>query len=198
MVIIKGRFVKLRRLKSADLTHVIRWHQDKELMRYYDRLPVHGSHELEQEFKNYLNLKSRLDFLVETQNGTPIGLVYLKKIHWKDRNCELHVIIGEAQYKKFLYGCEAELLLLRYAFENLNMHKVYGRAMEFATEAIRLIKAAGFVEEAVLRNRVYQGGRFWDVLIFGLLNREFDGFVASAWGKRLCKLFHFSNRTCCE
>jgi len=40
--------------------------------------------------------------------------------------------------------------------------------------AIRCYRRAGFREEGRLRQRVYRKGKYWDVLLMGILREEFE------------------------
>lgn len=190
---IKGRTVNLRRMRLNDLTFIVNWWQNQELMRYYDRLPIHSPLELSEEIRKNIGASHRLDFVIETKSVDPIGLIYLSNINLSDRHCEMHIMIGEADRKNLFPGAEAGFLLLRYAFNHLNMNKVYGRVMEFATEAERLLIAIGFSEEAILRKIVCQKGRLWDLRIYGLLYREFEAILRKPKGKR-----YLARSTCRE
>ena len=181
---IKGRTVNLRRLKIDDLPNILKWRQDAELARYYDELPIHMPLEIEQEIRTKISSPDRLDLVIETKKGEAIGVVFLRNIRWKDRNAELHAMVGEKDKRYIFFGAEALFLLLLYAFRRLNMHKIYGRMIEYAKEAEALMKDVGFEKEAVLRKFIYQKGRYWDFYIYRLLDREFEEFLKSKKGKR--------------
>jgi RimJ/RimL family protein N-acetyltransferase len=181
---IRGRTIDLKKLRMKDLSYILKWWQNQDLMRFYDRLPVHSPQELKEELMRNISASNRLDFLIETKTSEPVGITYLEKINWRDRHCKLHVMIGQTDQKNMFFGAEAEFHLLRYAFHQLNMHKVYGSVMEYASAAERLMKDMGFIEEAVLKDLSYQNGRYWDVHLYGLLDREFDAFINTSKGKR--------------
>jgi RimJ/RimL family protein N-acetyltransferase len=181
---IKGRTVDLRRLKIDDLSYILKWRQDAELTRYYDELPINMPLEIEQEIRTKISSPDRLDLIIETKKEETIGVVFLRNIRWKDRNAELHVMVGDKDKRYIFFGAEALFLLLLYAFRKLNMHKIYGQMIEYAKEAGALIKEVGFEKEAVFRRFIYQKGRYWDLYIYGLLDREFEDFLKNKKGNR--------------
>lgn len=181
---IRGRTVNLRRPKLDDLPNLIKWRQDADLSRYYDILPINMSSELAQELRNNIGSSHRLDFIIETKKGQPMGIAYLKNIRWDDRNAELHTMAGDKDKRHIVLGAEAVFLLLIYAFRQLNIHKIHGRVIEYAKEAEDLMKEVGFVKEAVLRKLVFQKGQYWDVYIYGLLDREFKEFLDGEKGRK--------------
>jgi RimJ/RimL family protein N-acetyltransferase len=186
---IKGSTVNLRRLKIDDLPYILKWRQDAELSRYYDELPINMPVEIEQEIHTKISSPNRLDLIIETKKGEAIGVVFLRNIRWKDRNAELHAMVGEKDKRHIFFGVEAEFLLLLYAFRKLNMHKIYGRMIEYAKEQEALVKEIGFEKEVVFRKFIYQKGRYWDLYIYGLLDREFEEFLKSKKGKRYLTAF---------
>ena len=181
---IKGRTVNLRRLTIEDMPKVFEWWQDIELMKYYDELPVNSPLEIEHELRLNINTTNRIDFIIETKKKEPIGRIFLSKINWKNRHSELHIMIGDKSKKNMFFGAEAGFLLMLYAFHQLNMHKIYGRMMEYAKEVETLQKEIGFRKEAVLKNKYFQKGRYWDFFIYGLLDREFENLLNSSKGQK--------------
>ena len=71
-----------------------------------------------------------------------------------------------------------------YAFEKMNMRKIYGRFIEYASESKALIQAVGFQKEAVWRDYFYQKGRRWDFHVYGLLKRDFEVFLKTPKGRK--------------
>jgi UDP-4-amino-4,6-dideoxy-N-acetyl-beta-L-altrosamine N-acetyltransferase len=61
---------------------------------------------------------------------------------------------------------------LRHAFERLGFHKVCGRALSGNLPSVKLHRRLGFREEGVLREQHFDGGRYHDVVYFGLLRAE--------------------------
>lgn len=172
-----GRTIILRRFRQGDEATLVKWFQNLELLMYYDHLPPPTYSQIVSKLKQRLNTNHRLDLIIENKKGEPVGTVYLKKIDWKNRHAELHILIAEKKDQGRLYGAEAAFLLLRHAFRELNLNKIYCRTIEYAEEVQRLIHLCGFKKEAVCRNLIYQQGKYWDVNIYGMLKNEFEKFV---------------------
>lgn len=182
---IKGRTVNLRKISvSADMPKIFEWYQDKELMKYYDELPVGAYFEIEHILRQNMTANDRIDFIIETKKNEQIGRLYLNRINWADRNLEIHTMIGEKNKRNYFFGAEAAFLALLYSFHQLGMHKVYGRLLEYANEAESLQKELGFTKEAVLKKRYFQKGRYQDAVLYGLLDREFETFLGSPKGQK--------------
>lgn len=63
---------------------------------------------------------------------------------------------------------------LRYAFEQMELHKICGQALAFNEPSICFHRALGFLQEGLLRDQYYDGQGFHDVLCFGLLKSEWQ------------------------
>ena len=177
----------------SDLPKVIEWWQDKELLKYYDELPVNSPSEMEHILRQNISAIDRIDYIIETKKKEPIGRVYLSRINREDRNLEIHTMVGEKNRRNMFFGAEAAFLILLHAFHRLGMHKVYGRVLEYAKEAESLQKEMGFTKEAVLKKRYFQKGKYRDAFLYGLLDREFEDLLKSPKGQ---KYFAASQGSC--
>src|SRR5262249_25879206 len=63
--------------------------------------------------------------------------------------------------------------LLRFAFDELNLHRVVLDVDERNERAIAAYKKCGFVEEGRLRDDRYAGGRYWATVVMGVMAEEF-------------------------
>lgn len=188
---ISGRLVNLKRLGLDYLPYIYKWRNDQQLMSFYGLFPCASMAKIEQTVNKDMESGNRLDLIVETVKGDVIGAAWLERIDWRMRTCDLNMMIGEDDYRSKLYGAEAEFLLLKYSMHELNMHKVHAKIVEFARESQKLVREAGFKKEAVLRQAVYQNGKYWDIVVFGLLQQEFEKFLNSPRGHKYLRM---SNR----
>ena len=60
-----------------------------------------------------------------------------------------------------------------FAFEMLNMNRVYGEVLETNTGALKLDDLT-MTREGVKRQACYQSGRYLDSVMFGLLREEWE------------------------
>lgn len=69
---------------------------------------------------------------------------------------------------------EAMVFSLEYAFNILNMHRIYGKCLAEHKVSPHLLVALGFSKEGEHRDAVYQNGRFYNVLDFALLQEDYE------------------------
>jgi len=86
---------------------------------------------------------------------------------------ELQIRIGDAADRGRGVGSEAVGLLLRFAFDDLNLQRVQLHVFADNAAAIRVYEKAGFVREGVLRQAAHIGGKYVDVVLMGILREDY-------------------------
>ena len=99
---------------------------------------------------------------------TPVGVISLMNISRANSSADLSIIVGEGEDRERGLGSEAIRLLLRYAFEELGLHRVGLSVFEFNETAISAYKKLGFREEGRLRQAVNRGGTFYDAILMSI------------------------------
>ena len=168
-----GPLVVLRPLRSADRARSVRWRNDPDIrdniLGY--RFPI--TEEMEADWVEAVlkdQSRTRVVLAIEDKSdGALVGFVYLNNIDWFARNAEFGILIGERSRHGKGLAREALSLIANYAFESLNLHKLYLRVVAFNNQALRLYRAFGFVDEGVQRQQAYLRGRYYDVVLMGLI-----------------------------
>jgi RimJ/RimL family protein N-acetyltransferase len=81
-------------------------------------------------------------------------------------------MLGEPEEWGKGYGSEATRLVLRYAFETLNLNRVWLHVYEYNERGLRAYEKAGFRREGRLRQEMFRDGRYWDTIVMGILRDE--------------------------
>lgn len=84
------------------------------------------------------------------------------------------IVIGEKEYWNRGYGSDALRTLLRFAFEELNLHRVFLHVFDFNERAIRCYEKVGFRHEGRLRQARFTEGRYVDELVMAVLREEWE------------------------
>jgi RimJ/RimL family protein N-acetyltransferase len=117
-------------------------------------------------------------FGIQAKDGTPLGDI---AINWSlphHRVGMLGAAIGEPGYWGGGYGTDALLLMLDYAFDWLDYHKLWLGTMALNARVLRQMEKVGFRQEARLRDEWYVDGRWQDGVLFGMLQTEWSGRAA--------------------
>lgn len=101
-----------------------------------------------------------------------IGFVSLSNILLRSQRAIIGIGIPQASDRQHGYGREALNLIIEYAFDHLNLHKLNLEVHSFNTSTIKLYEQLGFVREGVNREAIPQGGQWYDEYQYGLLASE--------------------------
>ena len=171
-----GKTVVLRELRGEDLPDLRAWMTDGPTADMLgDRFTRPQTWEQTEEY-----LRERLEgaaggahfAIAEPEKLRYLGEISLTGVDAVARRARLTVVLKpECQGRG--YGTEAVRLMLRYAFDYLNLERVALAVQADNPRAIRAYEKAGFVHEGRLRREVYRAGKYVDVLMMGILREEF-------------------------
>lgn len=169
--------VRLRALTITDLQLTLKWHNQPEIVEMYSGHPFPVNEEMEMKW--YENVtKSNVPISVfgieHIIDSKLIGLTVLKGINFINSSTETAIYIGDNEYKGKGLSNQALRLTLDFAFSKLGLHRVWLKVRSDNTPALRLYDRIGFVKEGVLREAVYKNGKYFDVAILSLLEREYS------------------------
>lgn len=105
----------------------------------------------------------------------PIGFIALEGINWINGDCWVGVGIGERDYWGKGYGTDAMNVILRFAFCQLNLHRVSLSVFDYNPRAMRSYEKAGFIREGVEPQFVERDGQRYDLVLMGILQSEWKG-----------------------
>jgi len=180
---IEGKIVRLRALEPGDLERAYAWVNDREVTRYLMlRYPMSRSDEEKwlEESSGKNGFRRNVRFAIETKDGTHIGNTGLHFISPEDRCAELGIMIGDKSFWSNGYGTDAIVTLLRFAFDQMNLHRVALGVFPFNERGIACYRKCGFIEEGRNRENIYKDGRYHDIIRMGILRDEFEQLHGAA------------------
>lgn len=101
-----------------------------------------------------------------------LGGTGLHKITWVHRHAEWGIYIGKPEQWGKGYGREMARMMLKYAFETLNLNRVMLRVNADNAGGIKAYEAAGYKREGVLRKAMFVEGQYMDTLLMAVLREE--------------------------
>jgi RimJ/RimL family protein N-acetyltransferase len=127
--------------------------------------------------------KNLFHFTIRTRDENRLlGFARVYWIEWTHGNGNLKLAIGDAQDRNKGYGSEALNLLLRLAFDELNLYRLSATMGEDNPAALHIFHKFGFVEEVRRRKAILRDGRTWDLIHVGLLHDEWHPASLSVEG----------------
>ena len=158
-----------------------KWTHDSAFMRMYEINPARPmsaaivKKQYEKLEKQVEEDKNLYHFMIRAkEDDRLIGKAAIQWIEWTNGNAWVHLGIGSAQDQRKGYGSQALSMLVRFAFAELNLFRLSARVPEYNQEAISLFSKFSFVEEVRRRQALDRDGRRWDLIVFGLLNSEWQ------------------------
>jgi len=155
------------------------WHIDSEysrlldsaVARFYSKKATQSFLEKEfekEEFNSFI-------FIIRTlAEDRMIGFLDLDGILWNQGDAFVGIGLGERQFWGKGYGTDAMRVLLRFAFTELNFHRISLNVFEFNPRAIHSYEKAGFKVEGRARKVLNRGGQRWDLIFMGILRHEWE------------------------
>jgi RimJ/RimL family protein N-acetyltransferase len=176
-----GHKVRLTALDKKDIPTLMRWHQDTAYLRLQDSRPALPRTEATTAawLDEVDQSKDGFTFAVRLlDNNALIGTAGLDEIEWPHQVGEFFIGIGERQNWRQGYGADASRLVLAYAFEELNLHRVQLTVFSYNEAAIALYEKMGFKREGVFRQFLQRDGQRdgqrHDMYLYGLLRPEWE------------------------
>lgn len=172
---ISGKKINLRGLRKEDLELYKSWCENPKATMYMETgfRPLNEA-EMEGLYKISTGNNENIVFVIEeASTGHPIGIVGLYLLQWICRRAEFRILIGDHTKHGKGYGTEANVLLLDYAFNKLNMEIVYLGVNTENVGAVKSYERAGFQHEGTRRKMVYRNGRYYDLFMMSILRDEY-------------------------
>ena len=170
---IAGQKITLRAIEKRDVEVLRNWRNHPEMRKYlFSHMPVSEIQQAGWYERSASDTRNQI-LMVDDPTGQTVGYVQLSRIDYKNRSVEIGGHLSpEAQGQG--YGRDAFHTLMRFAFRQMNMHRVSLEVFDFNDRAIALYKKLGFHEEGRLRDAVFQDGRYYDIVVMSILESEFS------------------------
>ena len=104
-----------------------------------------------------------------------VGWVSLSHIDKKNKSaCHHGIVIGDNEYRDGTAMFETMLLSMDYAFSVLKLHRLYGSCLSEHKVSPFMLLALGFSIEGRQREAVFRKGKYYDVLNFSIIEKEYN------------------------
>jgi RimJ/RimL family protein N-acetyltransferase len=173
-----GERVDLRGLTRQDSPGIFAIFGDSEVMEFWSSPPLRnleGAVALIDDIHGLFGSRSLFQWGI-CLRGTEevIGTCTLFKHDRAHRRAEIGFALRRTAWGQGL-GTEALGLLLRFAFDSLDLHRVEADTDPKNERSLRMLERQGFKKEGYLRERWHHLGRLHDAIVLGLLRTEWTG-----------------------
>ncbi|HUP49690.1 MAG TPA: GNAT family protein [Thermoanaerobaculia bacterium] len=167
---IAGEHVILRAFEREDAERCYRWMNDPNIVRTLKgRYPIAFS--TEEEWLERAMTPGALErhFAIERkEDRTHIGNASIHDIDWVSRTAWFGLFIGEPAAWNRGFGSDAIETLVRFAFEEMNLHKLRINIFDYNERARHVLQSRGFVQEGKLARDFYREGEWHDIVILSV------------------------------
>lgn len=172
-MIIRGEKVNLRPVAPADLERLVAWSQDPEVSQFLDGDYPVSLEDASEWLHKVLGDRHNKRWAILTKGGRLIGDVELDHITWRSGDAELRICIGEKNFWNQGFGTDAVQTLLRQAFSEMRLNRIYLRVFADNVRAIRCYTKSGFRKEGRLE-RLDQSGTPREIFLMRILRTEYE------------------------
>ena len=101
-----------------------------------------------------------------------IGECGVNEINWYNMKAFLGIVIGESEYWGQNLCTETINLLVEYAFNELNLNKLYADIFSPNEGSYKCVEKNGFTREAIFKKDMFIEGEFLDTYCYSLLKED--------------------------
>jgi RimJ/RimL family protein N-acetyltransferase len=176
--IFRGKLVRITSESPKDLGEpYARWSLDSEFWRLMDSgITRPFSAKATEKFLEEMLIDPRGDsflFSIRTlEDDRMVGDIGLGIAGWPQADAFVGIALGDRNLWGKGYGTDAMNIILRYAFQELNLRRVTLNVFEYNPRAVRSYEKVGFRQEGRVRGALLREGRRWDMLYMGISRQE--------------------------
>jgi ribosomal-protein-alanine N-acetyltransferase len=170
-----GPTVYLRPLEREDARTLVAWLNDPEVTRFLRAYRPMTLAAEEEFLRRVAESDKDVALGIMTRAAEQfIGVAGLHDVDVRNRHAQFGVTLGDKDSWGKGYGTEVTQLVVRYAFETLNLNRVWLHVYEYNPRALRVYEKVGFRTEGRLRQDTFRDGRYWDTFVMAVLRDEWE------------------------
>ena len=166
--------MKLRKLEQKDAIGMLSWMKDPTVNQYFRFNPAKVTLESAKKYiQNAQDTEKNLHLAIVDEEDSYLGTISLKEIDPVTRNAE-YAISTCSQVHGTGVAYQATCEILRIAFEELNLHRIYLNVLTENERANRFYVKCGFIFEGTFREHVSISGELKSINWYSILSNEFN------------------------
>lgn len=166
---------QLRKLEEKDAPFMLEWMHDSNITQF---LSTDFSSKTPQDVISFIQNSTSgsgndLHMACADEFDEYLGTVSLKSIDFTNRRAEYAICMRQKAHGTGAAFFATESIL-RIAFENKKLERVYLYHFSSNIRAGKFYKKVGFHKEGILRHHVFRNGVFEDEIWYSMLSREWE------------------------
>ena len=170
--VLYGERIYLRRLTEDDATEdYVRWMNDPDINQYLEsRFYTHTIESTKAFVRSVTNDNNYQFGIFLKDSGKHIGNIKVGGINHYHRFADIGFLIGEKEYWGKGIATEAIRLATDFAFNTLNLHKIWGGLYSPNIGSLKAFEKNGYEQEGVKKSQYLLNGVYYDDIMFGKVN----------------------------
>ena len=171
--------ITLRQLRVEDAPLMLEWMQEPAIQKFFRRNMTDMTLADAERFCAGASVPDApsdgdsLHWAIVNGEDEYLGTISLKGMDLKNKTAEYAISTRMCAHGKGI-AKKATGLVLKKAFEDYALHRVYLNVLSDNEAAVRLYERCGFVYEGGFREHLMLGGRFATLKWYGMLASEYD------------------------
>src|SRR3989344_1749226 len=176
--IVAGPRIYLRHTRLDDIDKGwLEWINDTELTRYLMTKPPISREKLVEFFLSSQPPQTYMMAVCDKETDEYIGNARISKVDYVNQHATYGRLIGNRAYYGKGIGKEVIMLILKFGFSVLGLHRMYAGALASNQASIHSNLKSGLRHEGTQRGAVRKGNEHLDILWFSVLKHEFKHFI---------------------
>ena len=171
--VLKGERVTLRPADDSDPPRFLPWIADMEVTRYLGRRTGAALYQEVDFFKRVGEAKDTVLWIIEA-DGEAVGATGIHEIDWQNAHATTGILIGAKDKWGKGIASEAMRLRTRYAFRELNLHKLMTEVFVGNVASRRALEKNGYRIVGVRKDHFFTSGTWHDMWIGEVTREEYD------------------------
>lgn len=175
-MLLKNEILELKPLSLDELNGpYVSWLNDKEVCKYNSHGESIYTKEMAALFIASIQNNPSCEVYAVYCAKSHIGNISLQNINYKNKNAEIALLFGEKKFWGKGYATQASKMLIKRAFEELGLHRIYFGTHIDNIGMQRVGEKLGFQKEGVFKDAQYKNGKFNDTVQYALINADLYG-----------------------
>jgi RimJ/RimL family protein N-acetyltransferase len=169
---LKGKVTGLRAIEKEDLPQLMEWRNQPSFRKYFREFRELNSSKQELWFDRLvMNDPNTIMFsIIDIETSELLGACGLCYIDWQNRSADFSIYIGKDHlYIDNIYAIDAAKIMMKYAFEELNLHRLWSEIYDFDEAKKQFFQTLRFTLDGQFRQTHWTEGQWCDSLFFSLL-----------------------------
>lgn len=172
-MILQGERIKLRAVEPSDANLLYEWENDTTVWHVSNTITPFSKEVIKQYLSSaHLDIYTtkQLRLIIETENKNAIGCIDLYDFNPLHLRAGIGILISSVEHRRKGYADEALAILIKYAFNTLNLNQIFCDIGVENTGSIALFQKHNF-KIVGTKSRWVKNGKSWgDVHFLQLLN----------------------------